>query len=859
MKPLSFKFPATLAGSLWAALLPLAAETSPYQGLWVGEVVLGGVNEVTVPLDANNVPRAPDPNVVTPTADAATLRLILHVDSTGKTSLLKNVAILARKAGEQEKESDLALVTDERLYGAFPPQPATRISSVVFDFGDAKATAAVNRVADLAATAAANEAVKSNATLANVKTKAQEAAAPVVAQADAAAAFTSFLQTKLDKAKVIGIANGASTATTLADAIALRDGSFFKDTRGVDMLAAIQAAVAALPPGATQAQKEKAALNTAAAYAETDLGYERFLAGELFGDAISAAAEKAASTVATIALKPVTAFQSGTGGTSVTVVSDAHGLVSGDEIAIQGAAAGLYNGLHAVVRLDDNSFRLAVPFVAGGAVQGYSPSNAVAPLVVKSPGHGLTTGTRVILRGSLAGYNGEHLVTVIDGSTFSIDIPFASDPAERGVWSTRQGEITGYEGTADGTAGVKITAPDHGLDNGQRIEIMGAGTASYNGLKIITRIDANSFSIPQAFAGNPAEKGTWDVPVAISQFQPPTSVPTLITAPNHLLKEGDRVIISGSGKAEYNGEFDVTVVNANAFSIPVPFDAATGDPGVKGQWAPASGGMWRKTAAIRAALNDVAKVTEARTKALAAKITAYDDSRAPDALELVLNSIVASTALSDSPLAVQVTLQAEEAGRNALDTDVVRYPRPATVPSTDYSGFVRSSGFAASVNSAAEAAAAAAMKEKANLVATPTSIRDKALAAAINALTPVFSSASRALLTELPMGGSFGPSGSGLSAEIVLPANHPTNPFRHRRHPDHTVGFDIRRLVNLSFAPQDAQPGRSGYGVDRIAGNYDEEIFGLHKPLGPSRDIGLKVRGSFQLQRISHIDTLNGR
>ena len=859
MKPFSFKFPATLAGSLWAALLPLAAETSPHQGLWVGEVVLGAVNEVTVPLDANNVPRAPDPNVPTPTSDAASLRLILHVDSTGKTSLLKHVAILARKADGQEKESDLALVTDDRLYGAFPPQPASRISSVVFDFGDAKATAAVNQVANLAATAAANEAVKTGSTLANVKSKALEAAAPVVVQADAAAAFTTFLQTKLDKAKVLAIANGGSAATAQADAIALRDGSFYKDTRGVDMVAAIQAAVAALPAGATQAQKEKAALNTAAAFAETDMGYERFLAGELLGDAITAAAEKAAATAATMELKPVTAFLSGTGGTSVTVASNVHGLVSGDEIAIQGAAAGSYNGLHSVVRIDDNSFRIAVPFVAGGAVQGYSPSNAIAPLVVKSPGHGLTTGARITLRGSLGDYNGKHLVTVIDGSSFSIDIPYASDPAVRGVWSIRQGEITGYAGTSDGTAGVKITAPNHGLDNGQRIEIMGASEASYNGLKIITRIDANSFSIPQAFAGNPADKGTWDVPVAISQFQPPASVPTLITAPNHLLKDGDRVIISGSAKPEYNGEFTVTVVNANAFSIPVPFDAATGDPGVKGQWAPAAGGSWRKTAAIRAALNDVAKVTEARTKALAAKITAYDDSRAPDAVELVLNSIVASTALSDSSLTVQVTLQAEEAGRAALDTGVIRYPRPATVPSLDYAGFVRSSEFASSVGSAAEAAAAAAMKEKSNLLATPVTIRDKALAAAINALTPVFSAASRALLTELPMGGSFGPSGSGLSAEIVLPATHPTNPFRHRRHPDHTVGFDIRRLVNLSFAPQDSQPGRSGYGVDRIAGTYDEEIFGLHKPLGPSRDIGLKVRGTFQLQRISHIDTLNGR
>ena len=110
------------------------------------------------------------------------------------------------------------------------------------------------------------------------------------------------------------------------------------------------------------------------------------------------------------------------------------------------------------------------------------------------------------------------------------------------------------------------------------------------------------------------------------------------------------------------------------------------------------------------------------------------------------------------------------------------------------------------------------------------------------------------------MSGDFGPGMSGLAAEIVLPANHPTNPFRHRRHPDHTVGFDIRRLVNLSFLSQEDQPvGRAGYGVDRIAGIYEEEIFGLHKPLGPSRDIGLKVRGTFQLNRISHIDTLNGR
>ena len=121
MKPSFLKFPPLLACTLWAAAQPLLAQSSPYRGLWVGEAVLGAVNEVTVPLDAAGVPRAPDPKVPTPTFDAASLRLIIHVDAMGRASLLKHVAILARKAGDQESDSDVALVTDARLYGAFPP------------------------------------------------------------------------------------------------------------------------------------------------------------------------------------------------------------------------------------------------------------------------------------------------------------------------------------------------------------------------------------------------------------------------------------------------------------------------------------------------------------------------------------------------------------------------------------------------------------------------------------------------------------------------------------------------------------------------------------------------------------------
>ena len=122
-----------------------------------------------------------------------------------------------------------------------------------------------------------------------------------------------------------------------------------------------------------------------------------------------------------------------------------------------------------------------------------------------------------------------------DGNTFTVDVPFESDPADRGVWSVRSGTIAGYEGTADGSSGIKITSPNHGLDNGQSIEIRDAGNASYNGLKTITRIDANSFSITQAFAGDPAVKGTWDVPVAITGLQPPADLPVLVTSTGHRL------------------------------------------------------------------------------------------------------------------------------------------------------------------------------------------------------------------------------------------------------------------------------------------------------------------------------------
>ena len=62
--------------------------------------------------------------------------------------------------------------------------------------------------------------------------------------------------------------------------------------------------------------------------------------------------------------------------------------------------------------------------------------------------------------------------------------------------------------------------------------------------------------------------------------------------------------------------------------------------------------------------------------------------------------------------------------------------------------------------------------------------------------------------------------------------------------------------MDFDGTPGDA-PGHSNSGLDRVTGIYREEVFGLHKPLGQDSDIGLKVEGTFELNRISLIDTLN--
>ncbi|MCB1207697.1 MAG: hypothetical protein KDK97_00155 [Verrucomicrobiales bacterium] len=96
--------------------------------------------------------------------------------------------------------------------------------------------------------------------------------------------------------------------------------------------------------------------------------------------------------------------------------------------------------------------------------------------------------------------------------------------------------------------------------------------------------------------------------------------------------------------------------------------------------------------------------------------------------------------------------------------------------------------------------------------------------------------------------------GNGLACagRIDLSKDAPTNPYRHKYHPDHQRGFDIIRVFSLQFDGITGNPlaAAPGYGVDRITGTYRESIAGLHK-------ITLQTEGSFTLDRISTVAALN--
>jgi hypothetical protein len=85
---------------------------------------------------------------------------------------------------------------------------------------------------------------------------------------------------------------------------------------------------------------------------------------------------------------------------------------------------------------------------------------------------------------------------------------------------------------------------------------------------------------------------------------------------------------------------------------------------------------------------------------------------------------------------------------------------------------------------------------------------------------------------------------------LLLDSQHPTNPFRHKFHPDHAndgaKAYNITRTIKLQFIA----PSINVNGRDQFSGTYEEQITGLHNAT-------LTAAGTVVLNRVSTVGTLN--
>ena len=252
-------------------------------------------------------------------------------------------------------------------------------------------------------------------------------------------------------------------------------------------------------------------------------------------------------------------------------------------------------------------------------------------------------------------------------------------------------------------------------------------------------------------------------------------------------------------------------------------------------------------------------VGNALTEAVTLKSASlWSDNRAENAANYIINSAADAAATqvfvsTDAPALKQAIEDALATAYMAIKSA----PVFAGAPSSQYAGFVTDASYQAAAATAAKTATSEAIFQygagvtgSAELTFLTKRAVNKALAAARN-------TAAALPQSSIPLRGSLAAGGS-LSGVIHLPALAPTNPFMHRRHPDHTEGFPITRNIALTVdVPEPGDSGRAGYGVSRISGSYNEELFGLHKPLGPNKNVGLRTKGTFTLNRLSFADSLN--
>nr|MDQ3330494.1 FG-GAP-like repeat-containing protein [Planctomycetota bacterium] len=290
-----------------------------------------------------------------------------------------------------------------------------------------------------------------------------------------------------------------------------------------------------------------------------------------------------------------------------------HGLVNGNRITISGARGNtaINNGIVPTVTISD-------------------ATNA-NPSVLTSVGHGLVDGEQITVTGAVGNtaINGTWLVDVLTVNTFQLLNPNTMVPvAGNGTYvpGTAQWRRTTTIADATNANPSVITSPNHGLVNGEWIDIVGAaGNTAINGTWVVEVLTAQQFQLRNPdtnalAAGNGAYTGgglwsratpqQWTVQVvdanSIRLVHPGTG---MIVAGNgayvagtaewgggilgrHSLSTGDVISVSGSGVTTANGVAVVRVINSSSFELYVPNSGFTTLVAVLGDGSTSTGGSY---------------------------------------------------------------------------------------------------------------------------------------------------------------------------------------------------------------------------------------------------------------------------
>lgn len=275
------------------------------------------------------------------------------------------------------------------------------------------------------------------------------------------------------------------------------------------------------------------------------------------------------------------------GGTATATTSEPHGLSVGTVVSITGATPNIYNGAYVISAVTPTTFS----YVMGQyAIASITFVGTTATLTTIYP-HGLSTGNNVTVSGAAPSqYNTTANITVTGATTFTYTMGGtpATNATAVGQYVVNQ---TTASITRVGTTATLTSGTPHNLATGDFILVAGATPAAYNGTYQVTVTGATTLtylmaSDPGASAAptgtftkvpgsNASPTGAYTIVLRTVSITFLGATATLTTATPHNLVTNNQVVVSGANPNEYNGTFVITVTSPTTFTYTMSSAPAT--------------------------------------------------------------------------------------------------------------------------------------------------------------------------------------------------------------------------------------------------------------------------------------------